>query len=361
LNLNQTVVMQEKKVAILLPNLKFGGAEKSMVAVGRAMAERGHKVTYILMNPVGELLGLVEPYADIVSVKSRTIIGSAIKIYCSLLSNNIAILISNFWTLNVLSCMVGYLLPKLKIILWEHGMPLVNINKINRFYSLAIRMLYNRADSVVAVSQEVRENIIKSCTKIDSVASVLPIPVLFPEDIYRRKNYTINPFNLVWVGRIDEAKNPAFALDVIRKLILVGPYHLTFIGTGMLLQSLQRDVLLSGLSDSVSFAGYQSDPCSLMANADILIITSVSEGFPLVLIEALSIGLKVVSTMCSTEVTRVLLELDMPFLSQVGDVEGFVTNVVRASTMRLDEDKLRVVLERHCPRVVCSEMMAALN
>jgi glycosyltransferase involved in cell wall biosynthesis len=102
--------------------------------------------------------------------------------------------------------------------------------------------------------------------------------------------------NIVWIGRLEPQKDPQLALKTIQALDAA---RLTMLGDGALRQEVQRQVGAKGLEDRVRLTGYVAETESYLAAADALLITSHYEGGPAVAVEALALGVPVVSTDCS--------------------------------------------------------------
>lgn len=101
----------------------------------------------------------------------------------------------------------------------------------------------------------------------------------------------------IWVGRLHPIKAPHRAIAWIERLRESGvPARLEFIGSGPLEYDLRRQITASNLQQIVTFRGQLGASAVLNAieQADVLLITSESESFGLVVYEALSRGLPVV-------------------------------------------------------------------
>ena len=102
---------------------------------------------------------------------------------------------------------------------------------------------------------------------------------------------------LITVGRLSKEKNTEFMIDAFSKI--ASKYeNLTFdiLGEGELKDSLQQKINSYGLQERVRLLGFVSDVRKELQNADIFIFSSHYEGFGLVLVEAMSEGLPVVTS-----------------------------------------------------------------
>ena len=96
-------------------------------------------------------------------------------------------------------------------------------------------------------------------------------------------------------------------------------HNLCILGEGSQRAYLENVVRHYGVSGSTFLPGFM-DPYPIMAHASLLAVSSSFEGFSLVLVEALCLGLKVVSTDCPSGPSEVLEEGEYGTLTPVGDV-----------------------------------------
>ncbi|MCS6806077.1 MAG: glycosyltransferase [Acidobacteriota bacterium] len=103
------------------------------------------------------------------------------------------------------------------------------------------------------------------------------------------------------VGRLCEVKNHALFLDAAARLLAdqsVANNNLRFVlvGDGHLRDRLQAHAQRLGIAERVMFAGFRRDALRLYADLDIVALTSLNEGTPLTLIEAMASGCAVAAT-----------------------------------------------------------------
>ncbi|MBV7440788.1 glycosyltransferase [Weeksellaceae bacterium TAE3-ERU29] len=125
-----------------------------------------------------------------------------------------------------------------------------------------------------------------------------------------KKNYIENEFGfkglkIIQIGRLEPVKNHLFSIRLANymKNNYKNPFKFFFVGKGSLLNELKKEVNENNLSNQVEFLGLRSDIPELMSGADVMILPSFHEGFPVVLVESQSVGLPaLISDSISSEV-----------------------------------------------------------
>lgn len=154
---------------------------------------------------------------------------------------------------------------------------------------ILMQIILRHADSIRAVSDKIREQIIGAGAR--APVRVLPIFV----DVEKFKHIVRQPHSekhILWIGRFEKEKNPIEALAVLKTVReTLSDVHLTMIGDGSLRGEIEEQA--KGLS--VVFPGWQSDLSSYFANADVVLSTSLHESWGASIIEALAAGIPVVA------------------------------------------------------------------
>jgi len=137
--------------------------------------------------------------------------------------------------------------------------------------------------------------------------------------------------HLMFVGRLSEQKDPR---TLLRALAIVlqryrRPARLTVLGEGPLAAALVDLAQSLGISDHVRFMGFVGNPMAYMADADLFVLSSVQDAFGYVLVEALGMGLPVVSTDCPYGPRYILDAGRYGRLVPVGDPEAMAAAIVR--------------------------------
>jgi glycosyltransferase involved in cell wall biosynthesis len=103
---------------------------------------------------------------------------------------------------------------------------------------------------------------------------------------------------------------------------------LVILGWGALQAELEAQVNELGLGDAVALLGYVENPYAYMARATTFVLSSAWEGLPTVLIEAMAIGIPVVSTDCPSGPAEILNHGKYGTLVPVGDSDALAQAIV---------------------------------
>lgn len=122
-------------------------------------------------------------------------------------------------------------------------------------------------------------------------------------------------YDLIFVGRLVEQKNPLRFIDLVKQLNHYGcRVNAAMLGSGDLELLCKEKIEHDGLKDAVHLLGFQSNPYSYISSSKILCMPSRWEGYGLVLLEANILGVPVVSS--PTAGAKAVLGADSPELCE---------------------------------------------
>lgn len=194
---------------------------------------------------------------------------------------------------------------KAKKICWVH-MDVVNRgSKLKEYTNVGTaKRIYEKFNVIVPVSEICKKRFIEKfglqyryCVKrnplpVDEILqkSKEPLPIRFTENI-----------NFVCIGRLEEQKGFDRLLDACKQLKLSRPekFHVYIVGEGSKRKQLEELIYQLNLSHEITLVGFQSNPYPFVKNADVFLLTSRDEAFPLVVGESLIIGTPVIATDCA--------------------------------------------------------------
>jgi len=319
------------KILILVESLKVGGgSERFASTLGSKLYEEGYDISYLTLmeeSPKfdfkGEYYTLNEGdiYGNIFK-RTWDLFTYAPKITKLCKDLGIETIISISEIANFYAVLSRYLYGnEVRIIASQHINPAIFLD--SKIKSSLIKFFYPRADKTVCVSREI-ERILNEKYAIQNTITIynmmdidenlklstekLPkkYQKLFMED-------KVKTFHFISIGRLTRQKGHWFLIRSFRHLVDVHPYAKLFIlGEGTLRNELEALIKKLELEKNVYILGEQKNVFPFLKNSDCFLFSSLWEGFGLVLIEALSLDLPVISTDCKVGPREILSpELDL--------------------------------------------------
>jgi glycosyltransferase involved in cell wall biosynthesis len=329
-------------IAMLLPSLEGGGAERVMTTLAGALAERGFQVAMVLFRAVGPFLEQLSPKVRVVDLKTGRAAASVLPLARYLRREkpdvllpaldhaNVAALAAR-WLASTRSCVVPCVHATHSKGIAHGGKPIA--------MRLAMRLFYRRADAVVTVSQGAADDMVRTTGVPAHLVRVIYNPVITP----RLREISQQPPDHPWfapgqppavlaVGNLSPAKDYATLLQGFSLLRRARDARLVVLGEGPERVPLERLVRELGLAEVVSMPGFVTNPYAYMAKCALYVLSSAWEALPTVLIEALALGAPVVATDCQNGPREILQDGRYGPLVPVGDA----TALARAMGAALD-------------------------
>lgn len=292
---------KQKSIMILIPQLNFGGMAKVASHIIGVLSERV-KITIVLVNSSLEVREKTYG-ADIKRLQGNPI-AKFIQLHRFIRENDFDDIVS-FGTIdNILNVLLRS--STSRVILTEHSVKsfenVIEKQQYKRYlYGWLIKVLYPKADVVVAVSSGIADDL-EEKFGISSNVRVIYNPVSISdqqqdlsEDEY---NYIQNIRNqggkiLLNVGRITDAKGQ---YNLVRAMTyLPDDIHLLLIGEGEDVQRVATLASEKNLTERVHLLGYKTNVSAWMNLSDRYVSMSWFEGFPTVFVESIKSGTPVVS------------------------------------------------------------------
>lgn len=320
-------------IALFVPSLRGGGAERVMLNLARGFSEQGYKVDLVLQRAEGPFLSEVPDKVRIVDLKAKRMALALFPLISYLRRERPRSLLSAMTHTNITALLAKRLARvETHVVVSEHNTMSITSHKSktlrSRLLPLMAKRLYYWADAVVAVSRGVADDLANFLKFPRERIRVIYNPVITPEILEKAKEPLEHPWFkpgeppvILGVGALTDQKDfptliRAFAL--VRK---EHPVRLMILGEGEDRPKLEALVRKMGLENDVSLPGFVYNPYKYMKRAAVFVLSSKWEGLPTVLIEALAIGTPVVSTDCPSGPREILENGRHGTLVPVGRVE----------------------------------------
>jgi glycosyltransferase involved in cell wall biosynthesis len=169
----------------------------------------------------------------------------------------------------------------------------------NRLYEWLERRALRRFDAVVAVSRPLANRLARSGIAKSRIHTIVNIwtPFAPPEDrVTARQTLGVphDVFLIGWVGRLSREKGLDVLLSALPGVADL-PLHLAVVGEGPERHALEAYAQAKGLSPRVTWCGAVPDAARLFAAFDLFVLSSRTEGTPMVLFEAMAAGVPIVA------------------------------------------------------------------
>jgi len=198
------------------------------------------------------------------------------------------------------------------------------------------RLLDRVTDRVLTVSEALRQEIIKreglSPDKVITVHNGIDMGQVRPPKERRHilRQLRLPPLGQVvgTVARLAPQKGVTFFLKAAAMLVKDYQVNFIIIGDGPLLQQLQKETAFLGLKNRVFFAGKRDDVFDILPVFNIFVLPSLTEGFPLTVLEALAAARPVVATKVGG-VPEIIKDNHSGLLVNPGDPAGLALAIAR--------------------------------
>jgi len=299
-------VGSNERLALFLPTLDDGGAERVMLQLAASFSARGHHVDLVLAIPGGPLDGQVPPGPRIVSLNaSRTILAlPALVRY--LRRERPAALLSTLEHANVLAVGAGALARAgVPVILREANvlLPRADLGRQARLLRGVMRHAYRAADRIVAVSQSVATSLTEElgldARRIRTIHNPIVTAALHEKAAAALDDPWFAPGAppvVLGVGRLAPQKDFPTLLRAFAQVRAGREARLVILGDGperLRLEQLTRQL---GVAADVKLPGYDHNPFRYMSRASVFALSSLYEGLPGALIQAMACGCRVIGT-----------------------------------------------------------------
>lgn len=322
------------RLALYLPSLRGGGAERVMVTLANEFASRGYQVDLVVAHADGPFRSEVADGVNVVNLRARRVLASIPGLIRYLRNNRPDALLSAMGHTNIAALLAKELSGVgCRLVVSEHT-HLSNANgggpsRKGFLVRRLRRALYPRADSVVAVSSGVADDLAQISNLDRAALSVIHNPVTRPEMVELRREPVEHPWLndravpvVMGMGRLTPAKDFLSLIRAFARLRETMEARLLILGEGELRPVLEAEVERFTLSEYVSMPGFVSNPYAHVARADVFALSSRWEGFGNVLVEAMACGTPVVSTDCDSGPAEILEDGAWGRLVPVGDAEA---------------------------------------
>lgn len=298
------------RIAFIIPSLESGGAERVASELSRALSPENGIFFFLNTDKsiAYEVSGIVE---SLKLPASGNALGKVSNFFRRLA--RLRRLKRRYRIEASLSFMPGSNLLNIltrggdRIFLSEHTYESAGLTGFyGRIFRQLIRFFYNKADGIVAVSTLIASDLSdtfgvrrEKITVIHNPVDIRAAALLGREPVEAEDEAVFTHPVVITVGRLSEVKAQ---WKLIRAFSLVREEfpdaRLVIVGKGEL-ETYLKDLAVSlGIAGTVRFTGYRKNPFAYLSKSRVFVLSSLREGFPNVVVEAMACGVPVVSADC---------------------------------------------------------------
>lgn len=307
-----------KKIALYIPSMSGGGAERVILALANGLADKGLQIDLILNKAKGPYMKEISSKVNVVDLDTPRILTSIIPLSRYLKNEKPEVILSAMHYVNVATVFANLISKSnTKVVLSEHA----NLKESKKNFGLLkgflitslMRWTYKKSHAIVSVSNGVADSLASEINIDRSKITTIYNPIFSEKLIMQSKEPLSHPWAredspplILGVGRLTPQKDFKTLIYAFKEVHKNKNCNLIILGEGYLKLELEKLIENLDLNNNVKLLGFVDNPYAWMSHADLFVLSSKHEGFGNVIVEAMACGTPVVSTDCPSGPSEIL-------------------------------------------------------
>lgn len=364
-------------IDIILPSLAIGGAEKVMLLLAYEFKNLGYDVRFVVrrLTPEGFQDEVAQQF-ELINLQAKQVrhFPSSLRQFYKT-NPPPAIIIASLWPLTFLTAWVAHRQLKNTIVLCvEHGSLRYQVRHkplwYKQFLKLSLKQTIKWADAIVGVSKGLKVELENLTNYKGKKLISIPNPIesntsitasIEEQQILENLRPQLKGAVFLGVGRLKKVKNFPLLLRAFHLVTQQQEASLIILGDGADLEHLQMLSAMLGITDRVFFMGFITNCAPYYRLTNTFVLSSDSEGFGNVIVEALMSGCTIVSTDCPYGPREILADGKYGYLSPVGEVEALAKNMIKSLLSPFPKDELYLQAKRYTPLNIANQYIDVIN
>ncbi|HEY0897511.1 MAG TPA: glycosyltransferase [Sphingobacteriaceae bacterium] len=327
-----------KKVYFVLSSLNAGGAERVFWLLSQNFDKTLYDVNLVLLNSRAGFFSSELKDVRVIDLKTGKASRSFFKLYRLFKKEKPYAVYTTGGHISALVGLISFFIPIPHLIARPSNVAEVIRFKgpKSRFLSFFNRLFYNRFDTVVCQSEEIRSSVRTKYRESTRIV-IIPNPVI-PTDLIKKDAPAPEMRKLINVARLTRQKGHERLIRMMAEL--PAGYRLDIAGDGPLKEEITGQVRTLNLGDRVKILGLVNGIPELLAGYDLMVLPSYVEGFPNVVIESLSVGIPVVAFEVGG-ISALIRDGFNGYIVEQGDLAAFKDRVIRACSRSWDHQAIK--------------------
>jgi glycosyltransferase involved in cell wall biosynthesis len=366
--------MDKIRIAIYLPLLEIGGAERVMLILAGGILKKGYAVDLVLAKKTGPLLQMVPKGVRIIDLGGKRMLTSVLPLAQYLLREHPEAIISGLDIANIIvlwAKLLAFSRTHALLTIQSHmSLMAKDSGRIRDWvYPCLLHLFYRYAYGIIAISNgtaleasltagipSLKIQIVNNPIDIETIQELSWAAVEHPWFDSDHKTSII-----LSVGRMTSAKDYPTLLRAFSLLRQKRSARLVIIGDGDERSNIKALVNQLGIEPDVYLPGFDLNPFRYMSRSNVFVLSSYFEGFANVLAEALACGTQVVSTDCPSGPAEILEDGKHGRLVPVGDFSALAEAIAEALDHPLEVDGLKLRAKAFSSETVVDAYLQALG
>lgn len=285
------------KIAIILPNLKSGGAEKILSFLSNNLDKKKFVVYLIVVGY--EKDSVYEVDCNCIYLNKNRFLFALPQIIYYIIKINPHCILGSIVHINMFLCFFKMIISKKKVIIREASV----VSEMNKFTDKVvlssnrlIGFLYKMADKIICQSNDMKDDLNKNffipIDKLIVINNPITSNHVFPLNQSEKKTHESVKF--ITVGRLSPEKGYLRILRILSKLKDF-EYEYTIVGDGPDLEMIYNEAIKLGIQNRINHVKFTKDVYSIINKHDLFLQGSYVEGFPNSVLESCFVGVPVIA------------------------------------------------------------------
>ena len=333
--------MKQKKLILFMPSIEGGGVEKNLFIISNYLTNKINDISLITIsnnfkkkfNKKIRFISLKSNYWDTIGRRKKFLLSLLLLTIEILKDRNILVLCFQGNLYCTLLCKIF----RIKIIVRSNSAPEGWSQGIIKYHFF--KTIFRFADKIIVNSYEFKKRF-KNKFNLETTCIYNPLnknEIIKKSKIKNTIKFNKKKLNIINVGRYTDQKDQLTLLKAINLIKDQVDIKLLIVGRGIKKNDLISYINLNNLKNNVQLVNFTKNPFNLIRSSDLFILTSLYEGLPNVLLEALTLKKFIISTDCPTGPKEILLNGKAGNLFKPGDYKQLSKLIINYKNNKVKE------------------------
>ncbi len=338
-------MQRDKELIIFMPSIEGGGVEKNLFLITNFLSLKFKKIKFITSSKISKKISKkikIIKYkflSDNINSRFLKVILSSILLLFQIQKNKNIVILS--FQANLFAILICRFFNR-KIIVRLNSSPSGWLK--SNLKKKIFKIIYSSANLIIVNSKEFKKEL-NRCMNLNSVCIYNPLDKIniikkskknIKKRIFTEKNY----LKLISIGRLVDQKDHVTLLKSIKNLKKKLKIKLILIGQGKNKIKITNFIKKNSLENDVLILNYKKNPYPYLKSSDVFVLSSLYEGLPNVLLEAITLKKFVISSDCPTGPKEILDNGKGGLLFKTGSYKSLSKKILEYTKIKNKKKKI---------------------